>query len=178
MLNPNRTFATFVCDNHNNSAHATAKLIAETPGTAYNPLFIYGECGAGKTHLLHAIGHHLLKKNKGTQIALLTMEQFLSEYIKAVEHNRIPAFREKYRQCDLLLLDDVESLAGKVRLQEEMFHTFVQLVDAQKQIVMACYCSSTQAIPEEISQMELRLVSRFESGKTTDMQPVDAEKRR
>ena len=168
MFNPKNTFESFVVGNNNNFACAAAKAVAEAPGKSYNPLFIYGGVGLGKTHLLHAIGQHVSSKNKDARVAYLTAEKFAGEFIDSIQNNQPAKFREKCLQIDVLLIDDIQFLAGKERIQEEFFHTFNALHEAHKQIVMACDRS-----PGEIQGLEQRLVSRFEWGMVTDLQPPD-----
>jgi chromosomal replication initiator protein len=177
-LNPRHTFQSFVRRPKNDFAYAAARAVAELPGKAYNPVFLYGKPRVGKTHLLHAIGHHLISRNRRAKVALRTMEHFIEEYIEAIGDSRIEAFRKGYEQFDLLVLDDVEFLAGKERLQEEMFHTFLRLVESHKQIAMACNCPSAPHLPPDFSALELRLASRFEGRLTADLQPVHSAKMR
>ena len=172
MFNPKYTFESFVVGNNNNFACAAARAVAEAPGKSYNPLFIYGGGGLGKTHLLHAIGRHISSNNKDARIAFLSAEKFAGEFIDSIQNNQPAQFREKYLQMDVLLIDDIQFLAGKERLQEEFFHTFNALHKAHKQIVLACNCP-----PGEIPGLEHRLVSRFEWGLVTELQPPDDEMR-
>jgi chromosomal replication initiator protein len=171
-FNPKNTFETFVVGNNNNFAHAAARAVAETPGKAYNPLFLYGGTGLGKTHLLHAIGQHVTSHRKGARVAYLSSEKFTNEYIGAIQNNQLIRFRKKYRQTDVLLIDDIHFLAGKERIQEEFFHTFNALHEAHKQIVL-----TSDRPASEIQNLEHRLVSRFEWGLVTDLQPPDIETR-
>ncbi|WP_040547091.1 chromosomal replication initiator protein DnaA [Pedosphaera parvula] len=171
-FNPKNTFETFVVGGNNNFAHAAAQAVAQAPGKSYNPLFLYGGVGLGKTHLLHAIGHHVLSHKKGARVAYVSSEKFTNEYIDAIQNNQIAKFRKKYRQTDVLLIDDIQFLAGKERIQEEFFHTFNALHEAHKQIVLTCDRPAS-----EIQNLEHRLVSRFEWGLVTDLQPPDIETR-
>ncbi|HVR36516.1 MAG TPA: chromosomal replication initiator protein DnaA [Methylomirabilota bacterium] len=171
-LNPRNTFDTFVVGNNNTFAHAAAIAVAQAPGKSYNPLFVYGGVGLGKTHLLHAIGQHVAEHKKHSRVAYLSSEKFTNEYIDAIQNNQLVRFRKKYRQTDLLLIDDVQFLSGKERIQEEFFHTFNALHEGHKQIVMTC-----DRPANEIQNLEQRLVSRFEWGLVTDLQPPDAETR-
>jgi chromosomal replication initiator protein len=171
-FNPGNSFETFVVGSNNNFAHAAALAVAQAPGKAYNPLFLYGGVGLGKTHLLHAIGHHVLTQRKGARVAYLSSERFTNEYIDGIQNNQLAKFRGKYRQTDVLLIDDVQFLAGKERIQEEFFHTFNAVHEARKQIVLTC-----DRPAGEIQNLQQRLVSRFEWGLVTDMQPPDVEVR-
>jgi chromosomal replication initiator protein len=171
MFNPKFTFESFIVGSNNNFACAAAKAVAEAPGKSYNPLFIYGGVGLGKTHLLHAIGQHVSSHQKDVRVACLSAEKFAGEFIDAIQNNQLVTFRKKYcLQTDVLLIDDIQFLAGKERLQEEFFHTFNALHEAHKQIVMAC-----NHPPGEIQGLEQRLISRFEWGLVTDLQPPDVE---
>ena len=171
-LNPKNTFETFVVGNNNNFAYAAALAVAQAPGKSYNPLFLYGGVGLGKTHLLHAIGHLAAANKKGAQIAYVSSEKFTNEYIDGIQNNQLAKFRKKYRQTDVLLIDDIQFLAGKERIQEEFFHTFNALHEAHKQIVLTCDRPAS-----EIQNLENRLVSRFEWGLVADLQPPDVEMR-
>jgi chromosomal replication initiator protein len=171
-FNPKNTFDTFVVGNNNNFAYAAALAVAQVPGKSYNPLFLYGGVGLGKTHLLHAIGQHVVGSKKGARVAFLSSEKFTNEYIDAIQNNKLPVFRKKYRQTDVLLIDDIQFLAGKERIQEEFFHTFNALHEGRKQIVLTCDRPAS-----EIQNLEHRLVSRFEWGLVTDLQPPDVEMR-
>lgn len=171
-FNPKNTFETFVVGNNNNFAYAAALAVAQAPGKSYNPLFLYGGVGLGKTHLLHAIGHHVVSHKKGARVAYVSSEKFTNEYIDAIQNNQLVKFRKKYRQTDVLLIDDIQFLAGKERIQEEFFHTFNALHEAHKQIVLTCDRPAS-----EIQNLEARLVSRFEWGLVTDLQPPDVEMR-
>ncbi len=171
-FNPKNTFDTFVVGANNNFAFAAAKAVAETPGKAYNPLFLYGGVGLGKTHLLHAIGQHVNGSKKSARVSYVSSEKFTNEYIDAIQNNKLATFRKKYRHTEVLLIDDVQFFAGKERIQEEFFHTFNALKEAGKQIVLTC-----DRPPSEMQGLENRLVSRFEWGLVTDLQPPDIEMR-
>jgi len=171
-FNPKNTFDTFVVGNNNNFAYAAAKAVAESPGKSYNPLFLYGGVGLGKTHLLHAIGQYVATHKKGARVGYVSSEKFTNEYIDGIQNNQLVRFRKKYRQTDVLLIDDIQFLAGKERIQEEFFHTFNALHEAHKQIVLTCDRPAS-----EIQNLEHRLVSRFEWGLVTDLQPPDVEMR-
>ena len=171
-FNPQNTFATFVVGNNNNFAHSAALAVAQNPGKAFNPLFVFGGVGLGKTHLLHAIGHHVIASKKHPKVAYLSCERFTNEFIEALQNNVLAKFRKKYRQLDLLLIDDIQFLTGKERIQEEFFHTFNALHDSRKQIVLSCDRPAS-----EIQGLEHRLISRFEWGQTADIQPPDVETR-
>ena len=171
-FNPRNTFESFVVGSNNNFAHAAAMAVAQSPGKSYNPLFLYGGVGLGKTHLLHAIGQHVASSKRGAKVTYLSSEKFTNEYIDAIQNNQLMRFRKRYRQSDVLLIDDVQFLAGKERIQEEFFHTFNALHEARKQIVLTC-----DRPIGEIQNLEQRLVSRFEWGLVTDMQPPDIETR-
>jgi chromosomal replication initiator protein len=171
-FNPKNTFEAFVVGNNNSFAHAAALAVAQSPGKAYNPLFLYGGVGLGKTHLLHAIGQHVAQSRKNARVAYVSSEKFTNEYIDGIQNNQLAKFRKKYRQTDVLLIDDIQFLAGKERIQEEFFHTFNALHEAHKQIVLTCDRPAS-----EIQNLEHRLVSRFEWGLVTDLQPPDVEMR-
>ena len=171
-FNPKSTFDTFVVGNNNNFAHGASLAVAQTPGKSYNPLYLYGGVGLGKTHLLHAIGQHVVSHKKGARVAYVSSEKFTNEFIDAIQNNNLVKFRRKYRQTDVLLIDDIQFLAGKERIQEEFFHTFNALHEAHKQIVLTCDRPAS-----EIQGLEQRLVSRFEWGLSTDLQPPDVETR-
>ena len=171
-FNPNYIFDTFVVGNNNHFAHGAALAVAQAPGKAYNPLFLYGGVGLGKTHLLHAVGQYVGQHKKNPRVAYLSSEKFTNEFIDAIQNNSLAKFRKKYRQTDVLLIDDIQFLAGKERIQEEFFHTFNALHESHKQIVLSC-----DRPPSEIQGLEQRLVSRFEWGLATDLQPPDVETR-
>lgn len=170
-LNDKYTFETFVIGTSNHFAHAAARSVAESP-TCYNPLFIYSDPGLGKTHLLHSIGHYYKHLYPKSGFIYISMEQFANEYIDAIRNNRVPSFQKKYRSCDLLLIDDIQFLAGKEGMQEEFFHTFNELHNNNKQVVL-----TSDRPPKVIPTLEARLVSRFEWGLVTDIQPPNIETR-
>ena len=172
LFNPKNTFESFVVGGNNNLAFAVSKAVAEAPGKAYNPLFLYGGVGLGKTHLLQAIGQHVVGNKKSARVAYVSSEKFTNEYIDAIQNNKLVGFRKKYRHTDVLLIDDVQFFAGKERIQEEFFHTFNALKEAGKQIVLTCDRPAS-----EIQGLEQRLVSRFEWGQTADVQAPDVETR-
>ncbi|MFH1577517.1 MAG: chromosomal replication initiator protein DnaA [Candidatus Omnitrophota bacterium] len=172
VLNPRLTFEHFVVGPCNRFAHAAALAIVELPARAYNPFFIYGGVGLGKTHLMQAICHHIRSTNKATKICYISSEKFTNELISSIQHRTTPAFRQKYRNMDVLVIDDIHFIAGKEATQEEFFHTFNTLYDAHKQIII-----SSDRSPREILKLEERLVSRFNWGLITDIQPPDLETR-
>jgi len=172
MLNPNYTFDTFVIGNSNRFAHAACLGAAESPGVAYNPLFLYGGVGLGKTHLMHAIGHFVRNHSQNTTVMYISSENFTNELIKSIQRNKMDEFRKKYRNVDVLLIDDIQFISKKERTQEEFFHTFNDLYESQKQIII-----SSDKPPQEIEQLEERLRSRFEWGLIADIQPPDLETR-
>ena len=171
-MNPRNTFDTFVVGSNNQFAHAAALAVAQSPSKTYNPLFIYGGVGLGKTHLMQAIGQQAMERKKSFKVMYLSSEKFTNEFIDAIQHNTLVKFRKRYRLADVLLIDDIHFLAGKERSQEEFFHTFNTLFDGRKQIVL-----SSDRPASEIANLEQRLVSRFEWGLTAELQPPDIETR-
>jgi chromosomal replication initiator protein len=171
-LNPRYTFEAFVIGSSNRFAHAAAQRVAESPASSYNPLFIYGDSGLGKTHLLHAIGHYVHENFAGKRVRYISTETFMNEFIDAIRNSAQMSFKRRYRDCDVLLVDDIQFMEGKEQLQEEFFHTFNWLYEGSKQIVL-----SSDRHPRSIATLEDRLRSRFEWGLTTDVQPPELETR-
>lgn len=171
-LNPANTFGSFVVGPNNQFAHAACEAVSNKSGIGYNPLFIYGGPGLGKTHLMQSIGHELLRRQPGSRVIYLTCEKFTNEFIDAIRRGDIEKFRRRYRSSDVLLIDDVQFLAGKERSQEEFFHTFNTLLDGRNQVVLTCDRPAC-----EIKSLEPRLISRFECGLTVEMQPPEMETR-
>lgn len=172
ILNPKNTFDNFVVGPGNQLAHAACIAVANAPARAYNPLFLYGDTGLGKTHLMHAVAQHALQSNPEAEIAYISTENFTNEFIEAIQSNTVTKFRQRYRQVDVLLIDDIHFLSGKERIQEEFFHTFNELFERQKQIFL-----SSDRPASEIVKLENRLVSRFQWGLVADIQAPDFETR-
>ena len=171
-LNPRYTFDTFVVGKNNDIAHATALAVAEDPGTYGNPLFIYGGAGLGKTHLLHSIAHYVLSKHPDYRIIYVTSEEFTNELVHSIQHKQGESFKNKYRNIDMLLIDDIQFIVNKESTQEEFFHTFTTLYESKKQIVI-----SSDKPPKDINGLEDRLITRFKAGLTVDIQPPNYETR-
>ncbi len=171
-LNPNYTFENFVVGSCNEFAHAASTAVTKNPAKSYNPLYIYGGAGLGKTHLMNAIGHFIVLNNSGLKVLYITTEQFMNDLINHLQYGKILSFRQKYRNVDVLLMDDIHYLSGKERTKEEFFHTFNHLYDSQKQIVISSDCP-----PKEIPHLEERFRSRFEWGLIADLKPPDIETR-
>jgi chromosomal replication initiator protein len=171
-MNPRNRFEAFVVGSSNQFAHAAALAVSQSPAKSYNPLFIYGGVGLGKTHLMQAIGQQTIERKRNQKVMYLSSERFTNEFIDAIQHNMLVRFRKRYRQTDVLLIDDIQFLAGKERSQEEFFHTFNTLFDGRKQIVL-----SSDRPASEITNLEQRLVSRLECGLTTELHPPDIETR-
>ena len=171
-LNPRYTFDTFVVGKNNDIAHATALAVAEDPGTYGNPLFIYGGAGLGKTHLLHSIAHYVLSKHPDYRIIYVTSEEFTNELVRSIQHKQGESFKNKYRNIDMLLIDDIQFIVNKESTQEEFFHTFTTLYESKKQIVI-----SSDKPPKDINGLEDRLITRFKAGLTVDIQPPNYETR-
>ena len=169
-LSPKYTYDSFVVGSCNQFAHAASLAVAEAPGRTYNPLYLYGGVGLGKTHLMHACGHAIKSRNQHLKLCYISSERFMNDLINAIRYDKTQSFREKYRSVDVLLIDDVQFMAGKERTQEEFFHTFNALYDQQKQIVISSDCP-----PREIPTLEERLHSRFEWGLIADIEPPDLE---
>ena len=172
FLNPKNTFENFVIGSGSQLAHAASIAVANAPGRAYNPLFVYGDTGLGKTHLMHAVAHQMLNTNPNAKIAYLSTEKFTNEFIQAIRENKLAKFRKRYRTLDALLIDDIHFLSGKDSTQEEFFHTFNDLFESGKQIFLA-----SDRPANEIARLENRLISRFQWGLVTDIQPPDYETR-
>jgi len=171
-INPRNTFESFVVGANNQFAHAAAQAVAKNPAKTYNPLFVYGGVGLGKTHLMHAIGQSIHASKRGSRVLYISSEKFTNDFIDAIQTGKLVRFRNRYRLADVLLIDDIQFLAGRERSQEEFFHTFNALFDGHKQIIL-----SSDRPPSEIQNLEQRLVSRFEWGLTAELQPPDIETR-
>ncbi|MDH3757432.1 MAG: chromosomal replication initiator protein DnaA, partial [Gammaproteobacteria bacterium] len=169
-LNPAFTFQTFVEGKSNQLARAAASQIGENPGTSYNPLFIYGGVGLGKTHLMHAVGNSMVARNANARVAYVHSERFVGDMVRGLQHNKISEFKRSYRSLDALLIDDIQFFAGKERSQEEFFHTFNALLEGQRQIVLTC-----DRYPKEVVGLEERLKSRFGWGLTVSIEPPELE---
>ncbi len=172
LLNPRNSFENYIVGPNNDFAHAACIAVSKAPAQVYNPLFLSGDTGLGKTHLMQAVGHQILKTNESARIAYVSSEKFTNEFITAIQENTLPRFRKRYRHVDILLIDDIHFLSGKERIQEEFFHTFNDLFDSQKQIVL-----TSDRPANEIEKLENRLVSRFQWGLVTDIQAPDLETR-
>jgi chromosomal replication initiator protein len=171
-FNPKNTFKNFIVGPGNQLAHAASIAVANAPGASYNPLFLYGETGLGKTHLMHAVGQQVLQNKPHLKVAYISTEKFTNEFIKAIQENNLVKFRQRYRSVDVLLIDDIQFLSGKERIQEEFFHTFNDLFESQKQILL-----TSDRPAGEIAKLESRLISRFQWGLVTDIQAPDLETR-
>ncbi len=171
-LNPKYTFSSFVVGNSNKMAHAASVAVAESPGDIYKILYLYGGVGLGKTHLMHAVAHYILKNNPKAKVLYNTCETFMNDYIESIQNKKAAEFRKKYRNLDVLLIDDIQFMAGKESTQEEFFHTFNSLYERNKQIII-----TSDKTPKEIDDLEERLRSRFEGGLVVDIQPPDFETR-
>ena len=171
-LNPRNTFDNFIVGPSNQLAHAAATAVADSPGSAYNPLFVYGDTGLGKTHLMHAMAHAIQRSNPEAKVVYLSCEKFTNNFLRAIRENSLDSFRRFYRKVDVLLIDDIQFLEGKERTQEEFFHTFNELFESQRQL-----CLSSDRPASEINKLESRLISRFQWGMVTDIQPPDLETR-
>lgn len=171
-LNPRNSFESFVIGPNSQLAHAAALAVAQSPAQAYNPLFLYGATGLGKTHLMHAVGHQILLNRPDARVVYLSSEKFTNEFIQSIQENTLTRFRRRYRSVDVLLIDDIQFLGGKERSQEEFFHTFNDLFESGKQILLSSDCPAS-----EIARLESRLVSRFQWGLMADIQPPDFETR-
>ncbi len=169
---PRNTFDSFVVGTSNNFAYAAAVAVAQAPGRSYSPLFLFGRMGLGKTHLLHAIGHYVSAHNRSARVPCVSSERFANEYLTGCRSNQLAGFRERYRETEVFLVDDVQFLAGQAQVQEEFFHTFNALHESQRQIVLTC-----DRPAGEIRNLEPRLVSRFDWGLVTELQPPDADTR-
>jgi len=172
VLNPRNTFENFVVGPGNQLAHAACIAVANAPAKAYNPLFLYGDTGLGKTHLMQAVAHNVVRSHPEARVAYISTEKFTNEFIIAIQENTVPKFRQRYRNVDVLLIDDIHFLSGKERIQEEFFHTFNDLFESQRQIFL-----SSDRPAGEIAKLESRLVSRFQWGLVTDILPPDLETR-